>query len=111
MSLPTFTTSHDPDLLSLSKSTICYQRGCLLGDDCDQCDWENLHRVLSRHRMKDDDLVEMIGKQFHENPKSVTTTSAGCIARPGHTRYQENHALLEEIEIFNDANCRKSSRA
>ena len=62
----TFTTSHDPDLLSLSKFTICYQRGCLPGDDCDQCDWENLYRILSRHRMKDGDLVQMIGKQFHE---------------------------------------------
>jgi len=57
----TFTTSHDPDLLSLSKFAICYQRGCLPGDDCDQCGWENLYCVLSAIARK-----MMIGKQFRE---------------------------------------------
>jgi prenylcysteine oxidase / farnesylcysteine lyase len=100
--LTTFTSSHDPDLLSLSKFTICYHRGCLPGDDCDQCDEENLYRVFSRHRIEDGNLVQMIGQKFHEGSElsdydiSWVHRQAWPHAFP---RYQENHAIIDEIEI------------
>jgi hypothetical protein len=100
--LTTSTTSHDPDLLSLGKFIICYRRGCLPGDDCDQCDWENLYRVLSRHRMEDNDLVRMIGQQFHEGSE-LSDYNISWVHRQAwphaFPRYQENHALAKEVEI------------
>ncbi|KAL1967555.1 hypothetical protein VTN77DRAFT_3070 [Rasamsonia byssochlamydoides] len=100
--LTTSAPSHDPDLLSLSKFPICYRRGCLPGDECDECDYENVYQVLSRHRMDDGDLVRMIGQQFHEGSQlrdyniSWVHRQAWPYAFP---RYQENHTLLDQIEI------------
>jgi hypothetical protein len=98
----TASTTSGPDLLSLSRSTVCYRRGCMPGDDCDQCDWENLYRVLSRHRMDDGDLVRMIGQQLREGHVlgdyniSWAHRHAWPYAFP---RYQKEHALLDRIEI------------
>jgi hypothetical protein len=39
---------------------------CLLGDDCDHCNWETVYGVLSWHGMEDGDFVQPIGQHIHE---------------------------------------------
>lgn len=98
----TASTTPGPDVLSLSRTTVCYRRGCLPGDDCDQCDWENLYLVLSRHRIDDSDLVRMIGQQLSKGHElgdyniSWVHRHAWPYAFP---RYQKEQALLDRIEI------------
>ncbi len=60
----TFTTSSTtprPDILNVQHSRCCFKRGCLPGDDCDQCDEDKyLYRVHSMRYLEDDDIVRMI---------------------------------------------------
>ena len=64
--LTTTTKTGNPDLLSFRRFTACYKRGCLPGDDCDECELENHYMVLSRSRREDEELVKSIGRQFTE---------------------------------------------
>lgn len=89
---------------AVQSTTTCHFRGCLSVDDCDQCDFENLHSALSRRRMDDSDLVRMMGqhqqlRDRHELGNyniSWVHRHAWPYAVP---RYQKEHALLDRIEI------------
>jgi hypothetical protein len=68
--LTTSTTAESPNILNLQRSHACFMRGggCSPGDECDQCDEDEiLCRVHSREHIEDDDIVRMIGQDPKEN--------------------------------------------
>lgn len=68
MTLTTSTIADNPNILNLQESNACFRRGCLPGDECDECDEDTrLYRVHSRQYLADDDLVRMIGQNPSEN--------------------------------------------
>ena len=61
------TTAQSSNILSTSRSRVCYYRYCLPDDDCDQCDEDDkMHRVTSRRLLSDSDIVDLVGKQLRE---------------------------------------------
>lgn len=100
--LTTTSPSHDPDLLSLRRSTIRIGRGCLSGNKCSHFDTMNLYRVFSRHRIEDSDLVRMIGRQLEDGPE-LSNHGISWVHRQSwpqaFPRYNKHHRLLENIEI------------
>ena len=104
MTLTTSNVLEDSDILNLQRSDACFRRGCLPGDDCDQCDDDEiLYRVHSRRYMEDGDLVRMLGKDWEETSK-LSDYGIQYVRRRiwpyTFPKIQEGHLnFLDEIEI------------
>ena len=92
--LTTSTTTRHPDLVTLHKSTVCYLRGCLPGDDCDQCQDENLYRIHSRQRLADSDLARLI-----DGSEEQISWVHRCAWPHAFPQRQPGNTLLDHIEI------------
>ncbi|KAF1969769.1 hypothetical protein BU23DRAFT_601372 [Bimuria novae-zelandiae CBS 107.79] len=68
------TTAQSSNILSASRSRVCYRRWCHPGDelDCDQCDDDDkMYRVVSRRLLSEIGLTSLIGKQWRESQRLV----------------------------------------
>lgn len=57
----TSSTNHTTNVLSIKQFIKCNYGPCIPGDECDECDEQNLYRIHSRHRLSDEDLVKILG--------------------------------------------------
>jgi hypothetical protein len=105
--LTTSTTVDHPKVLNIQRSDACFRRGCLPGDDCDQCDDDRfLYRVHSHQYLEDEDLIRMIGYDSKEN-KELSDYGIHFVRRRAwpHAFPRRRGAavnIIDEIEIARD---------
>lgn len=69
-SLASSKTTDHPSILNVQRSNVCFMRYCSLGDECDQCDDDNiLYRVHSRQYLEDSEIVWMLGHRMESEKK------------------------------------------
>ena len=71
VTLTSSASANDLQILNLQRDWPCFRRyRCSPGDECDQCDKDELlYRVHSLRHLEDEDLVWMIGQQMKKGKK------------------------------------------
>lgn len=58
----TSSTLGEPNILNVHRFHVCLRRYCLPGDECDECDEDEiLYRMHSREYVADSDMVRLVG--------------------------------------------------
>jgi hypothetical protein len=104
MTVTTSSVAPNPNIWNIQRSSACFRRGCLPGDECDQCDEDSyLYRVHSRHYMQDKDILQTIGLDFDEG-KKLSDYGIGYVRRRAWPYSypqmdQERPNIVDEVEI------------